>query len=116
MENPKCPYCGGEMRYAFNGDMVGTHFLICETCLSRSPVVSFDDDPYAAAMKRGKKRKTYFEDFLQNHPKADMLHIIPLTGRDVPNLCRAIIYGETMNCPVLGCTACWNEEMEGEDE
>lgn len=50
MEKPKCPYCGGEMRYAFNGDIVGTHFFICETCLSRSPAVSFNDDPYAAAV------------------------------------------------------------------
>lgn len=55
MVNIRCPYCGGEMRYAFNGDTVGTHFLICETCLSRSPAVSFDDDPYAAAMRREKK-------------------------------------------------------------
>lgn len=58
MENPKCPYCGGEMRYAFirNGDIDGTHFLICETCMSRSPAVSFDDDPYAAAMKRDRAK------------------------------------------------------------
>lgn len=56
MANPKCPYCGGEMRYAFNGDIVGTHFLLCENCLSRSPVVSFDDDPYAAATKRDRAK------------------------------------------------------------
>lgn len=61
MENPKCPYCGGEMRYAFNGDIIGTHFLICETCLSRSPVVSFNDDPYAAAMKRDRVKGEWIE-------------------------------------------------------
>lgn len=113
MESPKCPYCGEEMEFCDDGYDMSWY---CPKCLAEAPVAHSEEAAYAAAMKREKKRKTYFEDFLQKHPKADMLHIIPLTGRDVPNLCRAIIYGETMNCPVLGCTACWNKEMEGEDE
>ncbi len=51
MENPKCPYCGGEMKYDFNDDLE-THWLYCPKCGARSSVVPYDDDPYAAAMKR----------------------------------------------------------------
>lgn len=122
MENPKCPYCGGKMElntgtgHNIHGNKTVFFTYCCDVCEAESPPCDSKAEAYAAVMKREKKRKTYFEDFLQKHPKADMLHIIPLTGRDVPNLCRAIIYGETMNCPVLGCAACWNEVMEGEDE
>lgn len=117
MENPKCSYCGGEMDakcHTFN--MWDTKFYFECSCGARTPMESTPEAAYAAAMKREKKCKTYAEDFKEKHPKADMLHTIPLTGHDIPNLCRAIIYGETMNCPVAGCRVCWDKEMEDEDE
>lgn len=91
MENPKCPYCGEEMipvAYGttslkrMNADWVShnrseqdTRYCFqCSICESESPLADTYEAAYAAAMKREKKRKTYFEDFLQKHPKADMLH------------------------------------------
>ena len=129
MNNPKCPYCEREKKCreqveldvkaainVLNRNGCQMPYHIYSMLYDQISAIGYTPTNCAAAMKREKKRKTYAEDFKEKHPKADMLHTIPLTGRDVPNLCRAIIYGETMNCPVAGCRVCWNEEMDGEDE
>lgn len=52
MENPKCPYCGGEMEYQ---DQWVYPFYICSNCYSQSPrttKIKRQEEAYAAAMKR----------------------------------------------------------------
>ena len=67
-----------------------------------------------------KKRKTYAEDFFEKFPKAEPKYY---DGRGkkqmIPIPCRQHCYGVVgQKCNGIGCScsACWNEEMEGEDE
>ena len=56
MENPKCPYCGGEMEYQ---DQWIHPFYICLDCYSQSPrttKIEGQEEAYAAAMKRDRAK------------------------------------------------------------
>ena len=67
-----------------------------------------------------KKRKSYAQDFFEKFPKAEPKYY---DGRGkeqmIPIPCRQHCYGVVgRKCNGIGCScsACWNEEMEGEDE
>lgn len=60
MENPKCPYCGGEMLLH---EVLGDYFYMCkrEVCKSMAPMHSSEQAAYAAAMKRENKYREQVE-------------------------------------------------------
>lgn len=54
MENPKCPYCGGEMKLWDDG--CGMLWYSCPECMAESPVAHTEEEAYAAAMKRDRAK------------------------------------------------------------
>lgn len=66
MNNPKCPYCGGEMTINGAGN---TYWYFCSCCWANSPSTKSPEAAYAAAMKRERAIKPlsyraghYFDD------------------------------------------------------
>lgn len=60
--------------------------------------------------KSEKQCKTYIEDFLQYFPNVQLIN-------GVPYLCRKQVYGgDKSNCDRMNCVACWNAEMNEEDD
>lgn len=58
MNNPKCPYCGGEMKfsYGYDGYMNGHYWYRCDNCNALAPEANSPEEAYAAAMKRERAR------------------------------------------------------------
>jgi DNA-directed RNA polymerase subunit RPC12/RpoP len=54
MENPKCPYCGGEMKfsYGYDGYTNGHYWYRCDNCNALAPEADSPEEAYAAAMKQ----------------------------------------------------------------
>ena len=110
MDNPKCPYCGGEMDVG--GDDIFGYNCICTFCGSSSPQRATLEAAYAAAMRREKKCKTYAEDFKEHFGHS-------WNNKDNNWQCRGKLYNDNADCvnfPRCDCEACWNEEMEEQDE
>lgn len=53
-ENPKCPYCGGEMKLSRGRDypIIGRYWYRCDNCNALAPDANSPEEAYAAAMKR----------------------------------------------------------------
>lgn len=99
MENPKCPYCGGEMVEDNDRNCIGEllWYYKCTKCSSISPPYWKDRErAYAAAMKRDRAKGEWGK---------------PIWGRD--NLDRPIIIGaqcfvckKTNDFPTPYCPNC----------
>lgn len=50
--------------------------------------------------------KTYQDVFLKAFPKA------PISTDGQPVACRKVVFGTPVDCVVVGCYACWNEEYK----
>lgn len=57
-ENPKCPYCGEEMKfsYGYDGYMNGHYWYRCDNCNALAPEANSPEEAYAAAMKRDRAK------------------------------------------------------------
>ena len=57
-ENPKCPYCGEEMKfsYGYDGYMNGHYWYRCDNCNALAPEANSPEEARAAAMKRERAR------------------------------------------------------------
>ena len=57
MENPKCPYCGGEMEYHWeNNPMLPEGWFYCTKCHSQAPTAKTENEAYASAMRRDRAK------------------------------------------------------------
>ena len=57
MNNPKCPYCGGEMEYYWdNNPMKPEGWFFCPKCHSKAPTAKTEGEAFAAAMKRDRAK------------------------------------------------------------
>lgn len=59
--------------------------------------------------ERGKKRKTYAEDFFEKFPNADK-------SGGCPGVCRDSVYGINEDCTGRTCSNCWKIAMPDESE
>ena len=128
-----CDYCGEEMKLIWTAcysERKGGFFQFqCPKCLACTPRVKTQVDyykekpsdkeleegreaAYDAAMKREKKCKTYAEDFKEHFGYS-------WNNKNNNWQCRGRLYNDIADCvnsPRYDCEACWNEEMEDEDE
>lgn len=114
MNNPKCPYCGDEQYLTIedHSELGRMEYYLCIHCGSRSPTKTTIEEAYAAAMKRENKCKTYAEDFKEHFGHS-------WNNKDKNWQCRGSLYNDITDCvysPRYDCEACWNEEMEANDE
>jgi len=121
--------------WAVKNRMCGIHYVNCNACPlgtennnmfkpctileKENPEVAISIVEQWAKEHPERRRKTYAEDFFEKFPKAEPKYY---DGRGkeqmIPIPCRQHCYGVVgRKCNGIGCScsACWNEEMEGEE-
>ena len=110
MENPKCPSCGGEMRYRFfmSAPQILVVYFECSSCHSESP--NYPIDP--AATEQEKYAAAYAAAMKREPKKGEWSDYIAINGQKIGarcSVCRLGFYYRTNFCPNCGA------DMRGRD-
>lgn len=86
MENPKCPYCGGEMEFQQGWVFP---FYKCVDCGSTSPMRNTPEEARAAAMKRENKYREQVEFDVK-----EAINLLNRNSRQMPYYIYSILYDQ----------------------